>query len=132
VEELLAAMMGDGALVRSGGQWTVPNPIVSAVPAPLAGTLMRRVDQLDERTRAVLAAGALLGREFAADIAGTVAGVGDRELAAGLRAAVDAQLIVPAGQAFASRHALTAEALRERLLPGERAQLCRRAARAVE
>jgi DNA-binding CsgD family transcriptional regulator len=132
VEELLAAMAGDGTLVRSGGQWTVAGPIGSGVPGPLAGTLMARVDRLDEPTRAVLAAAALLGREFPAEVAGAAAGVGERQLPSCLRAAVDAQLVVASGDLFAFRHALTAEALRDRLLPGERAELCRRAAGALE
>jgi DNA-binding CsgD family transcriptional regulator/tetratricopeptide (TPR) repeat protein len=55
-------------------------------------------------------------------------GIDDIELAGCLRAAVEAQLLVTDGEMFRFRHALTAEALRARLLPMERAALSRRLA----
>jgi DNA-binding SARP family transcriptional activator/DNA-binding CsgD family transcriptional regulator len=131
VEELVATMVGDGLLVHSGGQWTVAGSIVSGVPAPLIGILTRRVDQLDDQTRALLVAASLAGREFSAEVAGAAAGIDGDALSACMRGALDAGLVVTTGNAYAFRHALMAEALHDRLPPGERVMLCRRLALAV-
>lgn len=138
VEELLAAMADDGVLVRDGGRWTARGPADGhpspPVPVSLVATLAGRVDRLGPGAVAVLRAAALLGRRFPARTAGAAADVDGPELVAGLREAVDAQLVVPQDDPewYAFRHALTAEALAARLLPLERAALARRAAEAVE
>ena len=134
VEELLAGMVGDGVLARPGGRWTVTGGLPSGPPTTLAATLTGRADRLGPRTRELLRAATLFGRRFPADAAGLVAELDDHELLAGLREAIEAQLLVAddttGGYAF--RHALTAEALRDRMLPIERVVLSRRAAEAVE
>ena len=134
VEELLVGMVGDGVLTRAGGRWTVTGPLPSGPPTTLAATLTGRADRLGPRTRELLRAAALLGRRFPAVAAGVVAELDEGELVTGLREAIEAQLLVaddnPGGYAF--RHALTAEALRDRMLPIERVVLSRRAAEAVE
>jgi tetratricopeptide (TPR) repeat protein len=68
-------------------------------------------------------------------MAALVAGLDENELLSGLREAIEAQLLVVDDDAtggYAFRHALTAEALRERMLPIERVVFSRRAAEAVE
>ena len=54
-----------------------------------------------------------------------VAGLGDAELYAALREAVDNHLLVvdPSGHGYAFRHALTRDAVYEDMLPGERVRL---------
>ncbi|WP_051799293.1 BTAD domain-containing putative transcriptional regulator [Catenuloplanes japonicus] len=134
VEELLAGMVSDRALVRSGPRWFVPGAVSAAVPATLAATLTGRADRLSTRSRTLLTVSALLGRRFPATVAGLAAGLTEAALADCLREAVEARLLTPDGGPgeYAFRHALTAEALRDRLLPAERATLSRRAAEALE
>jgi DNA-binding CsgD family transcriptional regulator/tetratricopeptide (TPR) repeat protein len=134
VEELLAAMVADGVLAWTGGAWTVTGPMPAAVPASLRSTLDGRIDRLGAPAAALLQAAALFGRRFPAVVAGAAAGVHGPALFAGLREAVDSQLLVPDDdpQWYAFRHALTAESLLGRPLPLERAALARRAAAALD
>lgn len=131
VEELLAGMVDDRVLVRAGGRWTVAGQVAGQVPVSLVATVTARTGRLDPRTQEVLGAAALLGRRFRAAVVGAAAGVAGPELTRCLRAAVEAQVLVPEGDRFAFRHALTAEALRARMLPAERAALSRRLASAL-
>jgi len=134
VEELLVGMVSDGVLARSAGRWTVTGALPTGPPISLAATLTGRADRLSRRTRDFLQAAALLGRGFPADAAGAAADLDETELVSCLREAVEAQLLVADGTTgqYAFRHTLTAEALRDRLLPIERAALSRRAAEALE
>jgi DNA-binding CsgD family transcriptional regulator/tetratricopeptide (TPR) repeat protein len=131
-EELLAGMVGNRVLVRDGGRWVVQGPVGAAVPASLTATLAGRLDRLNPATRAVLRAAALIGRDFPLRTAGAAAGVDGDELLSCVREAVDAQILVADGGDYSFRHALTAEAVRARLLPADRARLSRRVAQAVE
>jgi DNA-binding SARP family transcriptional activator len=130
VEELLAGFADDGTLRWGAGRWEVRGSVASAVPPSLGATLTARVDRLAPGARGVLRAGALFGRQFPAAAAGAAAGVSGAELLDGLTEAVTHQLvsIQDDTQWYAFRHALTAEALRATILPGERANLARRAA----
>lgn len=134
VEELLAGMVGDGVLARPDGRWTVTGPLPAGPPTTLAATLAGRADRLGPRTRELLRAATLFGRRFPAEMAALVAGLDEKELLSGLREAIEAQLLVVDGDTggYAFRHALTAEALRDRMLPIERVVFSRRAAEAVE
>jgi DNA-binding SARP family transcriptional activator/DNA-binding CsgD family transcriptional regulator len=134
VEELLAGMISDQVLVRASGRWSVTGPVPSQVPVTLAATLASRANRLSPQGRTVLQVAALLGRRFPAQPVGVAAGVTGLELLSCLHEAVEAQLVVPADgpEVYAFRHALTAEALRARLLPLERVAFARRAAEAVE
>src|SRR4029453_12324733 len=62
VEELLAAWVGSGALVRDGTRWSVRRYIAPVVPLTFADSVRRRLDALDGPGRQVLRAAALLGR----------------------------------------------------------------------
>lgn len=128
VEELLAGMVGDRQLVRRAGEWTVAGSVAEQLPVTLAATLTSRADRQSPRTRAFLDAAALLGRRFAPAPVAAATGLDDTGLAACMREAVEAQLLVADGEMFCFRHALTAEALRARLLPMEKAALSRRLA----
>jgi DNA-binding CsgD family transcriptional regulator/transcriptional regulator with XRE-family HTH domain len=134
IEELLVGLVSDRILVRDAGRWTLAGPVSSHLPVTLAATLAGRAERLGRRTLAVLVAAALLGREFPAPTAGAAVGVVGVELMSCLREAVEAQLVVPHEDPnmYTFRHVLTAEALRERLLPLERAALSRCVAEAVE
>jgi DNA-binding SARP family transcriptional activator len=134
VEELLAAMVSDRVLTAGADGWQARHPLPAQIPVTLAATLAGRVARLGAGARRLLQAAALLGRQFDATVAARAAGTTEEELPQLLRAAVDAALLTP-GQTtvhYGFRHALTAEALRSRLLPIEVVALARRAAEALE
>ena len=132
VEELLAGLVTSGRLVREDRGWIVTGALRPSVPFDFAASLRPRLDALDPTDRTVLSAAALLGRRFDWELLAEVAAVdGDRVVEA-LRAAAAEQLIDTDGDDFRFRHALTREAVLQRLLPPERRRLAERAWPAVE
>lgn len=134
VEELLAEMAATGALTWADGRWTASRRMACRIPPGLTATLLGRVDRLSAGTVSLLTSAALFGRRFPAAAAGAAAGIDGSPLVSCLREAVSSRLVEPENdpQWYAFRHVLTAEALRTRLLPLERALYARRAAEAVE
>jgi DNA-binding CsgD family transcriptional regulator len=137
VEELLAAWVTSGALVRGPTGWVMPGRIDPVVPFTFTETVRRRLAVLGAPARLVLPAAAVLGRRFDWTLLPSVTGLDEPAVLAGLRRGLDAQLLVtddrPGPQAnFRFRHALTRDAVLSELLLPERMQLSRRALRAVE
>ena len=130
VEELLAELVGRGDLARSADS-AAPRDRRGVPPAVLA-SVTTRVARLGPAGPAVLRAAAMFGQRFPAPLVRAVAAVDDRALDDVLRAAVDARLVDVDDDGYAFRHALTVDALRQRLLPQERAALAARAAEAIE
>jgi ATP/maltotriose-dependent transcriptional regulator MalT len=114
-EELLAAGMdGRGAL-----------------PPSLADALALRIERLGDPAQElvrVLSAGGQLDDAVLAE----VSGLDRRALRDGLREALASHIVVLDGDRYALRHALLREAVHDDLLPGERAELHRGLARALE
>lgn len=130
VEELLADLVGRGA--RSNGRQPAA-PVRRGVPVAVLASVTARVARLGSAGPRVLRVAAVFGQRFPAPLVRVVAGVDDTELAGLLHAAIDAHLVdVEDDGGYAFRHALTAEALREWLLPHERVALAARAAAAIE
>jgi ATP/maltotriose-dependent transcriptional regulator MalT len=114
-EELLAAGM-DG---------------LGALPPSLAAALALRIERLGEDAQEIvrmLSAGGQLDDAVLAD----VSGLDRRALREGLRETVASHIVVLDGERYALRHALLREAVYDDLLPGERAELHRALARALE
>ena len=134
VEELLAGVVGSGALVRDEGGWTVAGRLQADAPDNFVDSVERRLAALGDAAPVVVAA-AVLGRAFDWALLPAMTGVDDLAVLAALRAAVDAQLLIAepsAGGSFRFRHALTCDAVVGRLLPVERAMLSRRGLDAME
>lgn len=93
------------------------------LPLRLADLLLVRLDHLDDGSRRVVRAAAVSGRRVTHDLLDRVAGMDPGELDAAVRAAVESHVLVPAGDSYAFRHALLAEAVYDDLLPGERTRL---------
>ena len=89
------------------------------LPTDLADLLLVRLDRLDESTREIVRAAAVAGRRVSHTLLAAVVG-DDTGFDAGLRAAVDANILLPIRDRYAFRHALLAEAVYDDLLPGER------------
>ncbi|HEU5471044.1 MAG TPA: AAA family ATPase [Actinophytocola sp.] len=132
VEELLAEMVGGGQLVRSNGAWHQNATVRPAVPASVLASVTARVRRLGPHGPRVLRAASVFGQHFSAALVGAVSEVDDAELRDVLRSAVGARLVDVADDGYLFRHALTVEALRTELLPGERSVLSARAAEAIE
>ncbi|NGN64022.1 AAA family ATPase [Streptomyces sp. A7024] len=118
VEEL-ALSGGDGRLSES-----------------LRDLLLVRIEELPETAQRVVRVAART-TTVEHTLLAAVSGLGEDELIEGLRAAVGANVLVPAapdedGDGYRFRHALLREAVIDDLLPGERTRLSRRYAEALE
>jgi ATP/maltotriose-dependent transcriptional regulator MalT len=121
VEELLGA-------VREGGLGP------DYLPPSLRDVLLARAERLSPPAQHVLRVASGGGRWVPDRLLGLVAGLSDTELYASLRETIEHQLLVvdAAGRGYGFRHALARAAVHEDLLPGERAQLHRAYAEAME
>ncbi len=146
LQEQLAGILGtdpDAALVDRLYARSEGNPLfteellaagldgLGAVPPSLAAALALRIERLGDDAREVvrvLSAGGQLDDAVLAE----VAGLEQRALRDGLREAVASHIVVLDGERYALRHALLREAVHDELLPGERVELHRALARALE
>src|SRR5690348_8741228 len=105
-------------LVRGGGD-------PADLPPSLADVLLSRVDALSPQAQRLLRTAAVAGRSVPDKLLAEVAGVADAEFYAGLREAAEGPLlgVDHPGRSYASRHALTRDAVYEDMLPGERGGL---------
>jgi predicted ATPase/DNA-binding CsgD family transcriptional regulator len=104
---------------------------LGAVPPSLAAALALRIERLGDDAQEivrVLSGQPRLDHAVLAD----VAGLEPRALRDGLREAVESHIVVVEGERYAIRHALLREAVHDDLLPGERVELHRALARALE
>jgi hypothetical protein len=123
----MAAALASG----TGGGPQVP----TALPGRLAGLLVARAGRCAGNARAVLDALAVAGRPLGEDLLGDIAGLETEVVRRGLRELAAARLLADdttPGGGRRPRHALLAETVATNLLPGERADLHERTARALE
>jgi DNA-binding CsgD family transcriptional regulator len=107
IEELVAAATVGGAL-----------------PTDLADLLLVRLEQIGDDGRLVVRAAAVAGRRVSHELLARGAELDNSALDAAVRAAVEANILVPLGDdGYGFRHALLAEAVYQDLLPGERVRL---------
>jgi DNA-binding CsgD family transcriptional regulator len=132
VEEVLAGLIGQGALTEHDGDWQASDLASAGVPARFADAVRGRLDAIDASSRRVLRAAAVLGRSFDWALLGPASGLTDTVVVAALRRGMSLQLIAADRDSFWFRHALTHEAVLAGLLPPERAQLAGQALAAVE
>jgi predicted ATPase/DNA-binding CsgD family transcriptional regulator len=102
------------------------------LPSTLRDALLLRIERLPETARGVLRILAVAGRLKHQHLA-EVCGADEDDLAAGLREAVEEQVIlVGRDDRYGFRHALLREVIYDDLLPGERAELHLKLAQALE
>jgi DNA-binding CsgD family transcriptional regulator len=125
-EQLAAAVLADAP----GGGLGAP----AGLPVPLAELLAARADRCGGDAGAVLAALAVAGRPLPEDLLSGVSGLDVEVVRRGLRELAAARLLGDdtSGGVHRPRHALLAEAVAAALLPGERAVLHERTARALQ
>jgi len=135
VEEILAAAVSSGELVREPDGWRVDDRIVTGVPSSIVGSVRNRIAGLGCQARSVIVSAAVLGRQFDWVLLPSVAEVTESVTLDALNEAHEVQLIEPVGTdagAFRFRHSLTRDAIVSDLLPPELASRSARAAAAVE
>lgn len=132
IEEVLAALIGNGALAERDGSWHATALAATGVPDTFADSVLRRLDGLDADSRRVICAAAVLGRRFDWALLGPVTSLADAAVAAALRRGVGLQLVAADRESFRFRHALTHEAVLAGLLPPERVLLAGQALAAVQ
>jgi DNA-binding CsgD family transcriptional regulator len=132
IEEVLAGLIGEGALAERDGSWHATALAGTGVPGTFADSVLRRLDGLDADSRRVICAAAVLGRRFDWALLGPVTSLDDAGVVAALRRGVGLQLVAADGESFRFRHALTHEAVLVGLLPPERVLLAGQALAAVE
>jgi DNA-binding CsgD family transcriptional regulator len=134
VEDLLAGMSDSDVLVPTATGWQVHEDALASRPDTFVRSVRRRIEQLPERTRNLVMAGALLGSRFPLAVAQAVTGMPDRELLAHLQGPLAAQLVIADDETpdwYRFQHPLVQEALLRLLEPAERTRLARRTADAV-
>jgi len=124
---------------RGGGIPLLTEALVSSdgtvradLPTSLRDLLLASVAVLPEPTQQVLRTAAAGGARTSHPLLAAVTGLDDAALTAALRPAVDASVLVSDADGYAFRHQLIREAVREEMLPGERAQAHRAFAAALE
>ncbi len=102
-------------LVASGaGAW---------VPDDLADLLLVRLDRLSDEARQVVRIASVAGRKVTHSLLEAAAELPAAELDAGIRQAVEMNVLVAGSKTYSFRHALLGEAVYDDLLPGERVRL---------
>ena len=126
-EQLVAAALAGQGGTEGGLQ------VPAELPARLAELLAARAGRCAGDARAVLAGLAVAGRSLGEDLLAAVTGLEVEAVRRGLRELAAARLLAEdtTGGGHRPRHALLAEAVAAGLLPGERAVLHERAARAL-
>jgi DNA-binding CsgD family transcriptional regulator len=104
------------------------------LPPSLRDVLLARCEQLSPNAQHVLRLTSAGGRWVPEELLRIVARLPETDLYVSLREAVEHQLLVvdPSGRGYGFRHALARAAIHDDLLPGERAQLNRAFAEALE
>ena len=77
VEEVLAGLVGEGALTERDGRWHAADLSAPGVPATFADAVRRRLDGMSAESRQVIGAAAVLGRRFDWTLLGPVTGLAD-------------------------------------------------------
>ncbi|HKQ75815.1 MAG TPA: protein kinase [Blastocatellia bacterium] len=69
VEEVLRMLIDQGALVKSGDQWTVSGEVADVeIPDNLQGLLMARIDRLPDEAKQILRVASVIGRQFSVKV----------------------------------------------------------------
>jgi DNA-binding winged helix-turn-helix (wHTH) protein/tetratricopeptide (TPR) repeat protein len=127
IEEVTKSVLESGVLREESGNYVLPGSLpVLAVPATLQASLVARLDRLSS-WRAVLQAGAALGREFTFALLRAVCDLSDSELESSLQQLVASELVHQRGviphALYTFKHALVQDAAYETMLKSHRVQV---------
>ncbi len=135
VEEVIRSLLDGGQVVRVNGHWQATKEIDKIdLPDTLIGVITARLDRLDDSSKYVLQAAAVLGREFSteilADIADSTDSIEPVLVDLQRREMVREKSRFPS-RTFMFKHVLTQEAAYNSVLLSNRRELHRRAAEAL-
>ncbi len=126
----------DEVFERSEGNPLYAEELLAAGPASLpealSDLLLRRVDGLDERARAVLRMASAHGSRLSPQLLGEALALDEAALDTSLREALDAHVLKSVDGHLDFRHGLIRDAVYDDLMPGERAQSHHRLAEALQ
>lgn len=105
---------------------------LAIVPDTVALSVAARANTLDAATRAVLDAGAVIGRSFGVDMLRAVTATSADELDTALEGLVDSHLVVPTDELFVFRHALICDVIYAEVPPNRKRALHAAVASAAE
>jgi predicted ATPase len=119
VEEVLKALVEEGAIFRKNGDWERKNIAEIQVPKSIREVIERRLERVSEESQQVLSLAAVIGKHFGFEILQTVAEMSEEVLDRALEEAIQAQLVREdrgaGGIEYDFAHALIREVLYERL-----------------
>ncbi|WP_460848972.1 helix-turn-helix transcriptional regulator [Nocardioides ultimimeridianus] len=93
------------------------------LPGELADVLLVSLDRLPDEAREVVRLASAAGRRVRHELLAAASTLSPADFEAGVRAAVETNLLEAGASAYSFRHALLAEAVYDDLLPGERVRL---------
>jgi DNA-binding CsgD family transcriptional regulator len=123
---------GGGVPLFTEALLTADGTVSPGLPWSLRDLLLGAVKELPEQTQQVLRGATVGGARVGHGLLAVVSGLDDAALAAAMRPAVAANVMVADADGYAFRHELIREAVREDLLPGENARAERAFAEALE
>jgi predicted ATPase/DNA-binding CsgD family transcriptional regulator len=145
-EELLGAMVVNGQLKAQPQGCLIPPGVMPHLPPSLTAAILERFNRLPAPDQEVLNYAAVIGRVFNFPLLTALSGMDERELVGVLRRAISLQLISEVSvvsllstanggqeqERYQFRHALTREAIYNRMLACERRLRHREVAQALE
>ncbi len=132
IAELAPELLGERELAEiigraEGNAFFVEELVASGaggwVPDDLADLLLVRLDRLSDEARQVVRIASVAGRKVSHSLLEAAAGLPATDLDAGIRQAVEMNVLVAGSKTYSFRHALLGEAVYDDLLPGERVRL---------
>jgi DNA-binding SARP family transcriptional activator len=112
---------------------TTPQPLTGlSLPERVRQIIAGRLERLGDRSRALVATAAVIGREFDFVLLERAAGLGEREAAEGLEELVRRRVLHGVGERFDFTHDRVREVVYAELLPPRRKLLHRQVAEALE
>lgn len=132
VQEVARSLLEEGLIKQENGAWVLPPGVSLRIPSQLTELLLERVRNLGGQAGTILAAGAVLGREFRFDLLQGLSGLSTAETLDALDAALAGHLIEETETGYRFRHSLIRQTLYDSLSRARRTHLHTRAAEIIE
>ena len=137
IEEILRALVERGDLAYKDGGWRRTKDVADlAIPLSVREAVQQRLVTLDADARRVVQVAAIIGQRFQFDLIQEVSGLDEPTVLAGIKSAIDEQLVREEvdveEESYAFRHALSRESVLAEMLQRERRLLHRAVGEAIE